>query len=123
MGSTGVGVFGGLRRTTVLKQTAAGMVALIVLAIAAAALPAYALIYAELERQAWDHVESGAATSEALIEAELDRLANAATPAAQRPTLRALAADGRAAQKAERGGLPHRPNASPFFVISRQEGQ
>ena len=94
MGSTGVGVFGGLRRTTVLRQTAAGMVPLIVLAIAAAALPAYALIYAELERQTWDRVERGAAKSEALIEAELDRLADVAVLAAQRPTLLALAADG-----------------------------
>jgi two-component system phosphate regulon sensor histidine kinase PhoR len=69
------------------------VVALIVLAIAAAALPAYALIRGELERQAWDRVDRGAATSKALIEAELTRLSSLATLAAQRPTLRSLAGE------------------------------
>ena len=47
---------------------------LVVLAIAAASLPAYALIHAELEHQAWTRVEQGARTSRALLEAELARL-------------------------------------------------
>jgi PAS domain S-box-containing protein len=83
-----------LRRSSVLKQTVAAMVALIVLAIAAASLPAYGLIHAELERQAWDRVEQGAATTLALLAAEQSRLLDLATLAAQRPTLRTLLRDG-----------------------------
>jgi C4-dicarboxylate-specific signal transduction histidine kinase len=71
------------------------MVVLVVLAIAAASLPAYALIHAELEHQAWARVEQGAGTSRSLLEAELARLMDLATLAAQRPTLLALTADRR----------------------------
>jgi len=83
----------GLRRASVQKQIIAGMVVLVVLAIAAASLPAYALIHAELEQQAWERVEQGARTSQALLDAELARLADLATLAAQRPTLLALTTD------------------------------
>ncbi|HMK08377.1 MAG TPA: cache domain-containing protein, partial [Anaerolineales bacterium] len=72
------------------------MLAVILLAIAAAALSSYALIHAELERQAWDRVDHGARAGLALVEGETARLADLATLAAQRPTLRRLAASGEA---------------------------
>src|SRR3989304_799835 len=93
MRPSGVRALAGLRRASVQKQIIAGMVVLVVLAIAAASLPAYALIHAELEQQAWTRVEQGARTSRALLEAELARLADLATLAAQRPTLLALTTD------------------------------
>src|SRR3990172_3152770 len=93
MRPSGVRAFAGLRRACVQKQIIAGMVVLVVLAIAAASLPAYALIHAELEHQAWTRVEQGARTSQALLEAELARLKDLATLAAQRPTLLALTTD------------------------------
>jgi hypothetical protein len=71
------------------------MVALVVLSIAAASLPALAIIHGELERQAWNRVEQGSLTTQALLEAELARLADLATLAGQRPTLRTLVADHR----------------------------
>jgi PAS domain S-box-containing protein len=80
----------GLHRSSVLKQITAGMVALVVVSIAAASLPALAIIHAELERQAWTRVEQGAATSRALLEADLARMSDLAALAGQRPTLRAL---------------------------------
>src|SRR3990172_8037543 len=93
MRPSGVRAFAGLRRASVQKQIIAGMVVLVVLAIAAASLPAYALIHAELEHQAWTRVEQGARTSQALLEAELARLKDLATLAAQGPTLPPLTTD------------------------------
>jgi PAS domain S-box-containing protein len=66
------------------------MVALVALAIFAASLPAIGLIHDELEHQAWNRLEHAASTSQSLLEADLDRLANLAALAAARPTLRAL---------------------------------
>jgi PAS domain S-box-containing protein len=71
------------------------MVALVVLSIAAASLPALAIIHGELERQAWNRLEQGSMTTQALLEAELARLADLATLAGQRPTLRTLVTDHR----------------------------
>src|SRR3990172_4604300 len=93
MRPSGVRAFAGLRRASVQKQIIAGMVVLVVLAIAAASLPAYALIHAELEQQAWTRVEEGGRKSRGVLEGELVRLADLATLAAQRPTLLALTTD------------------------------
>jgi PAS domain S-box-containing protein len=88
-----VGVLDGIRRSSLLAQITAGLLALVVLSIAAAPLPALAIIHSELEGQAWKRVEQGSRTSQALLDAELAGLADLATLAGQRPTLRSLITD------------------------------
>lgn len=54
----------------------------------AAGVPAYWFISTELEDQAWARVEDGMRVTQALLEAEKERLGNLASLAAQRPTLK-----------------------------------
>lgn len=83
------------RRVGVQRQMITAMVAVIIVAVAATGLPAYALIHAELDRQAWGRVEQGKVSSAALVQAELVRLSDLARLTAERPTLRTLLETGR----------------------------
>lgn len=85
-----VGGEGRRGRASLQRQTAIVLAAGIVLAVAAVALPAYALIHAELDRQAWGRVDQGEASSSALLQAEMDRLGDLTQLTAERPTLRSL---------------------------------
>jgi len=64
--------------------------AIIVLTILSAGVPAYITIRTELEKQAWTHVKDGGHVTMALLEAEKIRLENLAVLVAQRPTLQTL---------------------------------
>lgn len=69
-------------------------VAVIILTTVAAGVPAFWLIRAQLESQAWARVEDGGRVTLALLETEKTGLDNIATLTAQRPTLRNLLIEG-----------------------------
>ncbi|MBN1966815.1 MAG: HAMP domain-containing protein [Anaerolineae bacterium] len=77
-----------------LVRLIGAFVAIIMVTTIAAGVPAYALVRAELESQAWARVADGGRVTLALLHAEQARLANLASLAAQRPTLRGLLAAG-----------------------------
>jgi PAS domain S-box-containing protein len=74
--------------------------AIVLLAVLAAAVPAYAGIADELEQQAWSRVESGGRLTLALLTQDRDRLGDLAATLADRPTLADLLRRG------DRGMLP-----------------
>ncbi len=75
-------------------QLILSFILLILLAAAAAGIPAIWLLQAQLSRQAWAQIDQGVQAAQALYVAEEKRVADMATLAAQRPTLNTLLAEG-----------------------------
>jgi PAS domain S-box-containing protein len=71
------------------RLIAAFLLAILITSVATG-LPAYWITRAELENQAWGRVEGGLQITEALMDAEGERLGNLAALAAERPTLRGI---------------------------------
>jgi len=71
------------------RLIAAFLLAILITSVAVG-LPAYWITRAELENQAWGRVEGGLQITEALLDAEGERLGNLAALAAERPTLRGI---------------------------------
>ncbi len=71
-------------------RVVAAFVGVIIATAFAAGIPAYRLIRSELEQQAWAHISDGGRTTQALLDAEENRLNDMAALTAQRPTLQRL---------------------------------
>ncbi len=69
-------------------------IVVVVLTAVVAGMPAYWLVSARLEQQAWARVSDGGRVTAALFEAEQGRLADLSALTAQRPTLQRLLAEG-----------------------------
>jgi PAS domain S-box-containing protein len=69
-------------------------VIIILITTIAAGVPAFWIINAELENQAWEHLEDGETATQAFLQAEQERVLNLATLAAQRPRLQSLLSSG-----------------------------
>jgi PAS domain S-box-containing protein len=78
------------KRTGLRTRVVVGLVGLIVLTAAATGLPAYWLIHAELEQLAWQRLDQGAVTTQALLSSELADLGDLAALAGGRPTLQTM---------------------------------
>jgi PAS domain S-box-containing protein len=76
----------------------AASVAIILLAIVIAGIPAYLLLRRELEQQLWQRVEDGALATRSLLQAEGQGMSSLAGLGAQRPTLRQLVVRGEQAR-------------------------
>lgn len=69
-------------------------VIIILITTIAAGVPAFWIINAELENQAWERLEDGETATQAFLQAEQERVLNLATLAAQRPRLQDLLLSG-----------------------------
>ncbi len=64
--------------------------AVILITTIAAGIPAFWIISAELENQAWEHLKAGETATQAFLKAEKERVLNLTTLVAQRPQLQNL---------------------------------
>jgi PAS domain S-box-containing protein len=83
-----------LARTSLTARLVLTFEAVILVTIAAGAIPAYALFVDELERQLWERVEAGGSLIQRLLIDEETRLESLVATLAERPTLAALLAKG-----------------------------
>jgi two-component system sensor histidine kinase ResE len=82
-----------LARTSLAARLVLTFEAVILVTIAAGAIPAYALFVDELERQLWDRAEAGGAMLQGLLTDQETRVESLVATLAERPTLSALLAN------------------------------
>ncbi|HET7011584.1 MAG TPA: ATP-binding protein [Anaerolineales bacterium] len=85
----------GLARTSLTSRLVVTFVGVVLVTIVAGAVPAYVLFRGELERQMWNQVEAGGHVVGASLVEDRARLQELVGTLAERPTLRALLAQGR----------------------------
>jgi PAS domain S-box-containing protein len=83
-----------LANTGLAARLSAMLVVLILLTTLSAGVPAYLLARSQLERQAWERVDSTLRATQSLYEAALERVVGLSSLLAERPTLRQLMRDG-----------------------------